>query len=149
MRGRSACLAVVVALLPACSSGSEAPSVSNARIGQPAGAHGALYMTVSSDGTADRLIDARTDAASTVEFHESVLASDGTASMRRLAAMVLPSGGSLVLEPGGLHLMLLDVDRLDIGEMVEVTLVWEHAGEMVIVATVVDPAEALEGHQES
>jgi periplasmic copper chaperone A len=104
---------------------------------------------VSSDGTADRLIDARTDAASTVEFHESVLASDGTASMRRLAAMVLPSGGSLVLEPGGLHLMLLDVDRLEIGETVEVTLVWEHAGEMVIVATVVDPAEALEGHQES
>jgi copper(I)-binding protein len=54
------------------------------------------------------------------------------------------AGSSLVFEPGGLHLMLLDVDRLEVGDIVVVTLNWQTAGDMEIEAEVVDPAETLE-----
>ena len=71
------------------------------------------------------------------------MGSDGTMSMARIDRLDLPADGSLVLEPGGYHLMLVDADRLEVGETVEVTLIWETAGEMAVEAEVVDPGETL------
>jgi copper(I)-binding protein len=136
-------LATLLAV-PACGGGSEAPHVSAARVGQPTGPNAALYFTAVGNGTADRLLSASTDVASAVELHETTTNDDGTTGMAPVDAIDLPADGELVLEPGGLHLMLGDVDRLDVGELIEVTLTWETAGEMVIEAEVVDPAETLE-----
>lgn len=130
-------------LMTGCGPGSDAPQVSDARLGRPAGSNGALYMSVQGHSQPDRLISARTSASRSIELHESVIAADGTATMRRVASFDLPARGSLSLEPGGLHLMLIDIDRLELGEEVAVTLVWERAGEHTITAIVVDPSDTI------
>jgi hypothetical protein len=63
--------------------------------------------------------------------------------MRQIESLDLPPGGSLVLEPGGHHLMLIEVDRLEVGDTVEVTVSWDTEGDMVIAAAVVDPGDTV------
>jgi hypothetical protein len=120
-------------------------TVADVRIGQPAGPNAALYLTASAEGRGDRLTGAETDVARVVEIHESTTADDGTVAMRPVDGVEIPEGGSLVLEPGGLHLMLVDVERLEVGDAIEVTLMWETAGEMTVEAQVVDPGDTV-GH---
>lgn len=125
----------------ACGGSSSEPTMSDIRIGQPTGPNGALYFTAEGYGTADRLIGASTDVADHTEVHETVMKEDGTMGMQHVEALDLPADGTLVLEPGAYHIMLMDVDRLDVGTLVEVTLQWEVAGDIEIQAEVVDPAD--------
>lgn len=136
-------VALVFVLLTACSG--DGILVTQARIGQPTGPNAALYLTASSDGGADRLVAADTTVAAAVELHETTMGDDGTMSMGSVDAFQLPAEEELVLEPGGYHLMLIDADRLDVGDVVEVTLTWEDAGEMIVEAEVVGPAEVTGG----
>lgn len=117
------------------------PNIANARIGQPTGPNGALYFTAGGYGEADRLIGASADVADRLEVHETVMGDNGTMGMRRVESLDLSADGSLVLEPGGRHVMLMGVDRLEIGTMVDITLQWENAGDQVIQAEVVSPAD--------
>ena len=141
--------ALVVALLTvlaACGGANTGLEVTDARIGEPTGPHAALYFTVE-NGTddADMLEGASTEVASSIEIHETIEGDDGTMGMPPLdSPLEVESGGELVLEPGGLHLMLIDVDRLEVGDMVTVTLEWQIAGEMDVEAEVVEPQDALE-----
>lgn len=137
-------VAVVSMATVACGGGDGSPEVSDARVGQPTGPNAALYFTVSGD-EADRLIGAETTAAVAVEVHETTTEDDGTMGMRAVESLDLPAGGSLVLEPGGFHLMLIDAERMEVGDVIAVTLTWENAGEMLIEAEVVDPADTM-GH---
>ncbi len=66
---------------------------------------------------------------------------DGTTGMRAIEALELPARETLVLEPGGLHLMLVEARRMEVGDTVEIVLRWEDAGEMSIEAEVVSPAD--------
>ncbi len=134
----------LILLLAAGCGGGNAPDVVDARIGVPAGANGALYFTARGYGTADRLLRASTAAAVGAELHQTDVGADGTATMRSLLVMDLPESGDLVLEPGGLHVMLIGVDRLEPGAMVEVSLFWENAGEMTIEAVVVEVSETMD-----
>jgi copper(I)-binding protein len=134
---------IASSLLVACSGDDGAPEISDVRIGQPTGPNAALYLTATSNGAPDRLLGATTSVAASVELHETTMGSDGTMSMARIDRLDLPADGSLVLEPGVYHLMLVDADRLEVGETVEVTLIWETAGEMAVEAEVVDPGETL------
>jgi hypothetical protein len=84
-----------------------------------------------------------TDVAASVEIHESSMGDDGAMSMQPVDRLDLPADDDLVLEPGGYHLMLLDVDRLEVGDTVEVTLSWEQAGDMTIEAEVVAPGDTM------
>lgn len=53
----------------------------------------------------------------------------------------VPAGETVSLEPGGYHIMLLDLAApLEVGAMIEVTLTFETAGEMVFEAEVRDTA---------
>lgn len=140
-------LVVVALVIVGCGDGGgTTPEVLEARIGEPTGANGALYLTARGYGTPDRLIAASTGVADVAQLHETVIGSDGTATMRALTAMELPGRGDLVLEPGGRHVMLIGVDRLEVGTTVEVTLVWENAGEMTVEAVVVEPFETMGEH---
>lgn len=136
-------IATVLILAVACD-GADGPVISEARVGAPTGPNAGLYFTVESYGTEDALLSASTDVAGTVELHETVMGDDGTMGMRPVTSYSLPATGELVLEPGGLHIMLMDVDRLEAGTTIEVTLTWEKAGEVPITANVVEPAET--GH---
>lgn len=150
MRRVSRALVVVLLLLVACSGSEDGLVFTDARIGMPTGPNAALYFTVEnhSDG-ADVLEGADTAVASAVEIHETITDDHGTTGMQPVdAPLEVTTDQSLVFEPGGLHLMLVEVDRLEVGEEVEVRLTWQVAGEMTIDALVVEPQDVAddEGH---
>jgi len=136
-------LAAVFALLGACSSVG-AVEIRDARIAAPTGPNAALYFTATGGDGDDRLLGARSTAASEVQIHETTNGEDGTVGMRQVEGLDLPAGGTLMLEPGGVHMMLIDVERVEPGDEVDVTLVWENGGEWTIAAAVVDPADILD-----
>lgn len=132
-------------ILAGCGGSSGVPEITDIRVGEPTGPHGALYFTATSGGPSDRLLSASTHAARSVVLHQTIVDDQGVASMETLDELHLPSGGRLVLEPGGLHLMLIDVDRLEIGDLIEITLTWETAGRIEVTAAVVSPAQTPNG----
>lgn len=99
----------------------------------------AVYLEIHNEGgEVDRLIAASSPAAANVELHES-LEENGVMSMRPVAAIDVPAGGHAELKPGGFHVMLINlVEPLQAGDMIEVTLTFEHAGQQTITAEVRD-----------
>jgi copper(I)-binding protein len=106
-----------------------------------ANANGAGFLRIRNAGAADRLVAARSPAARTVELHTHIRDGD-VMRMRPVAAIDLPAGQEVTLQPSGLHLMLIGlVAPLRQGGKVPVTLIFERAGE-VTVELVVEGAGA-------
>ena len=102
-----------------------------------AGVAGA-YMVIDNDGAApDRLIGASTPAAREVQVHTMSM-DNGVMRMRQLPdGLELPAGGTVRLEPGGYHLMLIDpVKPLVKGGRVPLTLKFEKTGSVDIELSV-------------
>jgi len=143
----SCALAAAAVLVAGCQA-SGGIDVTEARVGAPTGPNAALYFTASTEGgEPDVLIGVSTDVAGNAEIHETTHAEDGTMGMRPVPSLDLPAGETLTLEPGGLHVMLMDVTPLDEGERISVTLQWQSAGEVEVEAEVVSPADTL-GHDD-
>ncbi len=114
---------------------------------------GAVYMQLEA-GEDDRLIGASVDAsvAGKVEIHETAMVegemSDdsgegmgGAMMMREVGEIALPGGTEVSLEPGGLHIMLLEITTpLELGQKFDVTLTFENAGEKVVEVEVREEA---------
>lgn len=83
-------------------------------------------ITNNSDGVLV-LVSVATDASPTTELHETLPADDATAMMRQKeGGFVLEPGGTLSLEPGGDHIMLMDVtEPITPGDEVDFTLNFE------------------------
>ena len=149
----SAALALLaLGLLAACSAEEEevaAPEILAAETPEPAAPDvGAVYVTVADPGAEDdRIVAARTDVAERVELHESFVDDEGIARMEELPeGIVVPAGEGVVLERGGLHLMLmgLQTDLLQ-GDTYELVLEFERGGEVTVVVEVVP---TVAGHGE-
>lgn len=122
----------------------EPPAIAEAWIREtPPGARtAAAYLTITNHGPADRLLGAATPAAGTVELHTHVV-ENGMSRMVRLAEVNLPAGQAVKLEPGGLHLMLLDVAMpLAAGSSVSLSLHFAQAGAVELEVPVVDARAA-------
>jgi copper(I)-binding protein len=105
-----------------------------ARAAGPNAPTGAAYMRVTNETDADdRLLEVRTEAADRAELHAHET-QDGIARMRPVAGGIeIPAHGTAVLEPGGLHVMLLGLTApLAEGGSVDLTLTFEVAGELVV-----------------
>ncbi len=91
----------------------------------------AAYMTLMIDGdAADTLIAVSTPAADRAELHNHVM-EDGIARMRPVDAVEIAPGEPTVLEPGGLHVMLMGLTaKLEAGA--DLTLTFENAGEVTL-----------------
>lgn len=128
--------------------------------------YGAVYVELTSaDG--DALVGASVpaDVAGTVEIHETVPVDDSTTdttmgdmgmgeettettmagmgqmTMQPVDSIELPAGETVALEPGGFHIMLIDlVAPLETGQEIEVTLTFENAGERTVTVPVRDDA---------
>lgn len=130
--------------------------------------YGAVYLELTSaDG--DALVGASVpeDVAGVVEIHETVpvdeadgegmgdmdmseegsdtsettMAGMGQMTMQPIESLELPAGETVSLEPGGYHIMLIElVAPLETGEEIEVTLTFENAGERTITVPVRDDA---------
>lgn len=104
------------------------------------------YMAIANSGAeADRLIAVETPFAKSAQVHTTETGADGVARMIHLPDGVeIPAGDTVVLEPGGMHIMLMGLTRtLTKGDMVAATLVFEHAGP-VAVEFMVDPAGGMD-----
>jgi len=66
----------------------------------------AAFMTIKNDGKEDRkLVSANAEWAGLIEIHTHIH-DDGVMRMRQIKELEIPAGEEVVLQPGGLHLML-------------------------------------------
>ncbi len=115
----------LVLALAACGNGGAAePDVVDAwaRPGDP-GDNSAAYMNISNDSDDDiTLIAASSDVARMVEIHESQM-EDGTMRMEEVPEIVIESGETVSLEPGGFHVMMMNLEEaLEPGDSFSLTL---------------------------
>ncbi|MDZ7658307.1 copper chaperone PCu(A)C [Fodinibius sp.] len=90
----------------------------------------AAYLRIS-NGTAstDTLLSFSSEAAEKIELHESIEHDDGTISMQPAGQQVIPSGEKLRLQPGGLHLMLINLKRdIAVGDSLKLSLKFARVG---------------------
>lgn len=127
-----------VTLLAACS-GPGAPELADAwaRPGA-AGAESAAYLTITApSGQADALVSASSPAANMVQLHEVSTDAQGMTGMHHIDRLDIPAGETVRLEPGGYHLMLMGLTaELAVGGTIELTLVFERAGNVVVEAEI-------------
>jgi hypothetical protein len=89
----------------------------------------AVYMILEASGDrGDRLISAASPVAGSAELHTHLL-EGAVAKMRPVAAIEVAPGAPTVLEPGGLHIMLVGLgEKLVEGETLPLSLTFEDAG---------------------
>jgi periplasmic copper chaperone A len=99
--------------------------------------NGAVYVAISNHGSQpDALVAAVTEAATSVELHETV-DQGGKMVMRPLPKFDVPAGGKLEMKPGSYHIMLLRLKQdLKPGDTVNLTLTFEKAGLVSVHAPV-------------
>jgi periplasmic copper chaperone A len=127
-------------LLAAASARADSLTISDAwaRATPPGAVTAAAYLRIDNGGDADRLLEVRSDSASDVQIH-TMIEEGGMMRMTPLDDLRVPAGGSAILEPGGDHIMLIDIDApLVPGETLEMTLVFEHAGELRVAFPIRD-----------
>ena len=91
-----------------------------------------VYMQLRSD-TPAKLVGVKSASAKSAELHR-MSHEGGVMKMRRVDALDLPAGKTVALEPGGYHVMLLDIKRpLAAGEHVNVILVIDEGGKRIEV----------------
>ena len=116
-----------------------------ARATAPGAAAGGGFLKIDNTGAADRLVSAQAGVASAVELH--TMAMDGNVMrMSKLERGIeLPAGQSVVLQPGGLHIMFIDLKApLKEGEKFPLKLKFEKAGEVTVEVKVEAPG-AMDG----
>lgn len=120
-------------------------------------ANGAVYMVIRGGDVDDALVAAAVDptVAAEVQIHETAMTDpasgdmDGemgsdttmapTMEMRQVDSVAVPAGGSVSLEPGGYHVMLMGLpEPLEVGSTFELTLTFETAGERTVTVEVRD-----------
>lgn len=98
---------------------------------------GAVFFVIENHtDTDDRLTGATSDASEKAELHTHKMDANGMMQMLEIEGGIeIPAGGSHALARGGDHVMLMGLTRvLDKGDSVTLTLTFEHAGEVVVVA---------------
>ena len=109
------------------------------------------YLTITNNGTtSDRLLGGSSDGAKAVQVHQMQMVGDMMKMSQVEGGLEIPAGGSVTLDPGGYHLMLMDIAQpLETDECLALTLKFEKAGEVPVVLTIgasnADAAPA--GHQ--
>ncbi len=97
---------------------------------------GIAFMTIRSLGAADRLVGYTSPACNRPEMHTHI-EQDGVMKMRQVEAIEVPAGEVVELKPGGLHLMMIDLnEQLVEGGTVDFTLVFETAGEVAVTVPI-------------
>lgn len=96
---------------------------------------GAAFLAIhNSTDQDDTLIAAKSDVAERVELHTHIADENGVMKMREVEGGIpVAANSDTVLKRGGLHVMFLGItDPFEQGEVLDVTLVFEHAGEVLV-----------------
>jgi copper(I)-binding protein len=97
----------------------------------------AAYLTIENRGSqADTLIDVEVAGALVAMVHEQVTAGD-MVEMRHVGRLPIPPDSTVVLRPGGLHVMMEGMDRAPVaGDTLMITVRFARAQEVTVAAPV-------------
>jgi len=104
------------------------------------GGTSAAYMFIENTGSEDvTLISGTTNMAGIVEIHETSMTDQGVMQMRPVeGGIVIPAGERVELRPGGLHVMMLDLQMPFVdGEALFLELAFDN-GETIAVAAPIE-----------
>ncbi len=133
--------AALIAAAPAgAETGEEQPMVVKnawARATPASARAGAAFMTLKNTGDkADKVVAADADVSRVVELHTHKKV-DGVMKMRQIPDIPVPAGKAVRLQPGGLHIMFIDLKApLKKGETFPLTLDFARAGEVTVTVHV-------------
>jgi iron complex outermembrane recepter protein len=94
---------------------------------------GVGYLSITNNGTEPEVLTGATSpAAASVQFHQTTI-SEGMARMRPLTEVTIAPGATVKVEPGAIHLMLVDLKSpLVLGQFVPLTLNFRKAGSITV-----------------
>ncbi len=101
------------------------------------GKNGATFLTMVNKGNSDdRLVAAKADVSNRVELHTHIMEGN-IMRMRQVEAIPVPAGKTVMLKPGGLHVMMIGLNKkLEEGQSFPLTLVFEKAGEVTVTVPI-------------
>jgi periplasmic copper chaperone A len=107
--------------------------------GMPNSAAYALLLNLTA--TDELLVSANAEVAEVVELHEMVMDEGDVMRMRPLeAGIVIPAGGTALLKPGGLHIMLIGLaTELEADDTIEIMLNFAVSGHVSLAVPVREP----------
>ena len=105
------------------------------------GDNSAVYFMVENPtNQEDSLVNVRSQVADAAEVHLSMVSDSGVASMEPQGIVQFAPNSQVEFAPGGLHVMLIRLNQdLFEGDVVELVLEFERAGEITIMAPVGEP----------
>ncbi len=107
----------------------------------------AAYMNIhNTNDKPYRLVAVVSDAARMVQLHE-VKETDGVARMQQVDFIDLPAKKNTALQPGGYHIMLIDLMKpLNPGDTIDFTLVYNDGSRTELTMPVKDVRDTHEHH---
>ena len=96
----------------------------------PSAKAAALYMQINNPcESEDKLISVSSNIAAITELHQSIENKQGVVSMKPVEnGIEVPAKGILLLEPGGLHVMLMGVELFENHTEIDFKLEFEQSG---------------------
>ena len=149
-RSTAIIVALAAGLAAGCAFAQQSAQTANITVSKPwaratpGGAKvGAAYLQLSAAPNApDKLVAAKSPVAGTVELHTHSQV-DGVMKMRRVDDVAIAAGKRVTLQPGGLHIMMMELKQpLKEGETIDLTLVFEKAGEVSVKVPVLKAGSA-------
>ncbi len=105
------------------------------------GPNGAVYLTIEG-GDADTAlsgVSVSSDVAASAQLHQTVMRDDGTMAMTRLPNVEIPAGSTVMMVPGGVHVMLMELAKpLELGDTLDMTLTFDSGTELTTTVEVRD-----------
>jgi copper(I)-binding protein len=94
----------------------------------------AIYLEIVNNSNTDyNLVNVSSDVANRVELHKSFVDEKGVSKMVQLDKLVIPTKTSAVLQPGGMHIMLLDLKTiLKVGDKFDLFLYFDNNIQKVV-----------------
>ncbi len=129
-----AATAVVSLALPAFADGMMVTD-SYARTSHMGGKSGAAFIVIQNHtGEDDRLVNATADVSKRVELHTHIESAEGIMQMVHVEeGFPVKAGESIMMQRGGQHVMFMGITKPFLqGEMIDVTLTFEKAGDVQV-----------------
>lgn len=122
------------------------PSITVEKVwARPAGVgeNSAAYMVIKNERDEPvKLVGTASDIAMKVEIHQTSMGQANVMHMEQVQSVDIPSGAEVELKPGGLHVMLMGLEReLVVGESFTVTLEFDGADPQELNVPVNEPAQ--------
>lgn len=99
----------------------------------PNSKNSAAFMVITNaDKKEIKLLSASSDIAARVELHQHIM-DDGLMKMRQVEEIIIKAGGSVALQPGGYHVMFLNLKQpLEEGQSISLSLSFDNGEQLTL-----------------